>query len=440
MYINACPLVYFFSSLVTKNIYMKRIFFKFLLLCFPLFISGQTLRLDSCQQKARLNYPLIQQFDLIEKTSDYNLSNAAKAYLPQLSLNARATYQSDVTSLSINIPNVVIPTLSKDQYQASIELSQLIWDGGAIKATKKSLQATAESEMQKIELDLYGLKDRVNQMFFGVLLLNEQLKQNSILQEELTTNYKRIEALKENGVANQTDLDIISVERINAQQRFTDLQSTRKSFVEMLSALTAIEINENTVFQKPLVPVIDFGAEIKRPELLMLDAQAAAIESQRDIISASNLPKLGFFVQGGYGKPALNMLSNDFAPFYIGGLRLSWNLSGFYTQKSNFGKIDVSKKSIDVQKETFIFNNNLLNKQSQNEIEKLNQIIRKDDEVIRLRKNIKKATKVKIENGTATVTDLLREINAENTAIQGKLMHEIQLFMASYQYLNNTNN
>jgi outer membrane protein TolC len=419
---------------------MKRIVFKFLLLCFPLSILGQTLKLDSCQQNARLNYPLIKQFDLIDKTSDYNLSNASKAYLPQMNLSARATYQSNVTSLPINIPNVVIPALSKDQYQAAIELSQLIWDGGATGSVKKSLRAQAESERQKVEVDLYAISDRVNQMFFSVLLLNEQLKLNLILQDELTVNYKRIEVLKQNGMANQTDLDIVSVERINAKQRQADLQSTRKSFVDMLEALTAIKINESTVFEKPLIPNIDYVPTIKRPELLFFEAQSQLVESQRDIVTASNLPKLGLFVKGGYGKPALNMLSNNFEAFYIGGLNLSWNLSGFYTQKSNFAKINVSKKMIDVQKETFLFNNDLQNKQSKNEIEKLKQLLRDDDEMIVLRTNIKKATEVKVEFGTATITDLLRELNAENRAIQAKSMHEIQLYMASYQYKYNTNN
>lgn len=402
--------------------------------------GAQNVTLENCQESAKNNYPLVKQYGLIEQTTQYNISNANKAYLPQVNISARATYQSEVTKLPIALPGVVIPELTKDQYQATLEVSQTIWDGGIVKAQKKSIQASTEAEKQKLEVDLYALKDRVNQLYFGTLLLNEQLIQNNILQDELALNYKRIEAYKMNGVANQTDLDAIKVEQINAQQREIEIKSTRKSFLEMLSALTGLAINENSILEKPIVPTLDFNAENKRPELLMLNAQSTFLESQRDMVVAGNLPKIGAFVQGGYGKPGLNMLTNEFSPFYIGGLRLSWNLSGFYTQKSNLNKIEISKKSVDVQKETFLFNNNLATKQQQNEIERLKTNINNDDEIITLRNNIKKSSEVKVANGTATVTDLLREINAENMAKQTKLLHEIQLLMSSYQFKNNTNN
>lgn len=402
--------------------------------------GAQNVTLENCQESAKNNYPLVKQYGLIEQTTQYNISNANKAYLPQVNISARATYQSEVTKLPIALPGVVIPELTKDQYQATLEVSQTIWDGGIVKAQKKSIQASTEAEKQKLEVDLYALKDRVNQLYFGTLLLNEQLIQNNILQDELALNYKRIEAYKMNGVANQTDLDAIKVEQINARQREIEIKSTRKSFLEMLSALTGLAINENSILKKPIVPTLDFNAENKRPELLMLNAQSTFLESQRDMVVAGNLPKIGAFVQGGYGKPGLNMLTNEFSPFYIGGLRLSWNLSGFYTQKSNLNKIEISKKSVDVQKETFLFNNNLATKQQQNEIERLKTNINNDDEIITLRNNIKKSSEVKVANGTATVTDLLREINAENMAKQTKLLHEIQLLMSSYQFKNNTNN
>ncbi len=401
---------------------------------------AQILTIESCQEKAKANYPLLKQYGLIEKTAQYNLSNANKAYLPQLNLSARATYQSAVTQLPISIPGVVIPELSKDQYQAAVEVSQVIWDGGVTTAHKKSIKAATEADKQKLEVELYALKDRVNQLFFGTMLLNEQLKLNAILQDELAINYKRIEALKQNGVANQTDLDAIKVEQINALQREIELMSTKKSFLEMLAAFTAIGIDNNTVLEKPSLPSIKLNADVNRPELALLNAQSNFLESQTDMIKAGNLPKLGAFIQGGYGKPGLNMLSNEFSAFYIGGLRLSWNLSGIYTQKANLEKIQLSKKNVDVQKETFLFNNNLQTKQQQNEMDRLKSNIKNDDEIIRLRENIKKSSEKKVENGTATITDLLREINAENIAKQTKLMHEVQLYIAVYQHKTITNN
>lgn len=404
------------------------------------FGNAQGLTIETCQDKAAANYPLVKQFGLLEKTNEYSISNANKGYLPQLSLSARLTYQSEGTELPIKIPNVTIPALSKDQYQAVLEANQTIWDGGLIKAQKKGIEASTEAEKHKLDVDLYTLKDRVNQLYFGILLLNEQLIQNDILQTELQTNYDRVAAYKRNGVANQSDLDAIKVEQLNAQQREAELRSSRKSYLQMLSALTGQPIDEKTTLEKPAMPKTDIVIENHRPEIKLFDAQSRLFESQKEAINAGNLPKIGLFVQGGVGKPGLNMLTNAVSPFYIGGVRLSWNISGFYTQKNNLEKLELSKKSVDVQKETFLFNNNLANLQQQNEIDRLKEVLKNDDEIIVLRNNIKKSAEVKVQNGTLTVTDLLREINSESLAKQTKALHEIQLYISIYQQRNTTNN
>ncbi|MDD3077517.1 MAG: TolC family protein [Paludibacter sp.] len=419
------------------------------LLAIPAFSFGQSLSLDSCQMKARNNYPLLKQYGLIEKTSDYNLSNASKAYLPQFSLAVKATYRSDVTKIPTMLTDVLsqmsgqpvsFPSLSKDQYQAVVELNQLIWDGGLTKAQKKSIKANSEADKQKLEVDLYALNDRINNLFFGIMLINEQLKQNDILKQELSTNYKKVEAYIQNGVAQQSDLDAIKVEQINAGQHETDLKSARKSYLQMLSAFIGKQIDENTRLEKPVLPEANIEVENKRPEVQFFAAQEKSLEAQRSAVYAANLPKIGIFAQGGYGRPGLNMFDAEFSTFYIGGIRLSWNLSGFYTQKNNLNKIETGKKTIEVQKETFLFNNNLATRQQQNDIDKLKATLTNDDEIIGLRTNIKKAAEAKVANGTLTVSDLLREIDAESLARQTKALHEIQLYMTTYQLKNNINN
>jgi len=403
--------------------------------------SMAQLTVEVCQEKAKANYPLVKQYDLIEQTAQYNISNANKGYLPQLTLSAKGTYQSQVTKLPITIPNVTIPGLSKDQYQAVVEANQVIWDGGAISAQKKITNANTEVEKQKLEVDLYTLNERVNQLYFGILLINEQLRQNDILQNELQTNYNRIASYKQNGVANQSDLDALKVEQINTQQRETELKSTQKSYFIMLSALTGLTIDTKTELIKPEINLAILNATTNhRPEIGLFDAQNELLESQKELLNAGNRPKIGAFVQGGYGKPGLNMLTNAFSDFYIGGIRLSWNLSGFYTQKNNLNKIEISKKGINVQKETFLFNSDLKTKQQQTEIEKLQSTLANDDEIIRLRGNIKKSASAKVDNGTLSITDLIREINAEDQAKQLKSLHEIQLIMNVYQLKNNINN
>ena len=430
---------------------MKQLILNFLLLiCLPIGVFGQSITLDECQTKAKANYPLVKQYDLIEQTAQYNISNANKGYLPQLTLSAKATYQSDVTQIpavlsqtlsTIAKKDISFQSLSKNQYQAVVEANQILWDGGVISAQKKTTNAGTEVEKKKLEVDLYALNDRINQLYFGILLLNEQIKQNNILQSELETNMNRIAAYKQNGVANQADLDALKVEQLNANQRETELKSTRKSYFIMLSAFTKLKIDENTEFSKPEINLSLLNDTTNhRPEISLFEAQNKIYESQKLLLNAGNLPKLNAFVQGGVGDPGLNMFKPGLSPFYIGGLRLSWNFSGLYSQKNNIRKLDISKKTTDIQKETFLFNNDLANKQQRTEIEKLQSTLSSDNEIIRLRENIKKSASVKVDNGTLTVTDLIREINAEDQAKQLKSLHEIQLIMSVYQLKNNINN
>jgi len=420
-----------------------------LLLCQPC-MKAQNLTIDICQKKAKANYPLVKQYGLIEQTAQYNISTANKGYLPQLSLSAKATYQSAVTQIPASLGDVLskltgkpfsFPELPKDQYQAMLEATQVIWDGGVIANQNKITGLSKEVEKQKLEVDLYALNDRVNQLFFGILLLNEQLKQNDILKNDLLTNYDRLVAYKQNGIAYQADLDALSVEQLNANQRESDMKSTRKSFCIMLSALTGLVIQDNTELTKPSISLaILKDSSNHRPELGLFEAQNSLYESQKSLLYAGNRPKIGAFVQGGYGQPGLNMFTAGFSPFYIGGIRLTWNISGLYSQKNNLNKIDLSKKTVDIQKETFEFNNNIVTRQQQTEIEKLQSTLANDTEIIRLRQNIKKATSSKMENGTASVSDLIREINAENMALQAKSLHEIQLLINVFQLKNNINN
>ena len=428
----------------------KLILFPMVLLLCQLSVKAQSLTIETCQEKANANYPLVKQYGLIEQTAQYNVSNANKGYLPQLSISAKATYQSAVTQIPSSLGDVLskltgkpfsFPALPKDQYQAVIEATQVIWDGGVISTQKKITNLSKEVEKQKLEVDLYALKDRVNQLFFGILLLNEQLKQNDILKNDLLTNFNRLNAFKQNGIAYQADLDALNVEQLNTNQREADLKSTRKSFSIMLSALTGLDISDRTELTKPdLSLAVLKETSNHRPELRLFEAQNNLYESQKSLLDAGNRPRIGAFVQGGYGQPGLNMFTTGFSPFYIGGIRFSWNISGLYSQKNNLNKIDLSKKTVDIQKETFEFNNNIVTRQQQTEIEKLQSTLANDDEIIRLRRNIKKAATSKLENGTASVSDLIREINAENQAIQLKSLHEIQLLMNVYQLKNNINN
>jgi outer membrane protein TolC len=400
-------------------------------------VSAQ-LTLENCQIKAKENYPLIKQYDLIKQSENYSLSNANKGYLPQFAISGKATYQSEVTKLPIKLPGISVPKMSKDQYQATAEVNQVVWDGGNISAQKAATKASTIVDTQKNEVDLYALTDRVNQLFFGILSLNQQLKLNDLLQKELQTNYDKIAVCIQNGIGNPADLDAIKVEQLKTKQRRVEISASQKSFCDMLSVFIEEPISKPETLIKPEKCVI--GETNNRPELKLFEAQTNLFSSQKSTIKAANMPRINLFLQGGYGRPGLNMLDNDFSAFYLGGVRLSWNFGTLYTEKNNLRKIELNKKSVNVQKETFLFNSQLKSLQQKNEISKLGDIVSDDDEIIRLRTNIKKASQAKVLNGTLSVSDLIRDVNAESQAMVDKALHEIQLLQVIYNLKEITNN
>lgn len=399
-----------------------------------LLLNAQTnsISLDSCYLLAKRNYPLVKQYELIEKTKDYSLENIAKGYLPQININGQATYQSDITQLPKIIPGV--PVLTKDQYRLYAEADQPIYDGGIIKEQKKLQEANSIVDKQKLEVELYKLEDRINQLFFGILLIDEQLKQNALTKDDIQLGLDKVNAQIANGTALRSNADVLKAELLKANQQTVELNSNRKAFTDMLSLFIKKPLDENTVFIKP--PDIIPSPEIKRPELLMYDYQHKIFDAQNNLLTAQNRPKLSFFVQGGFGKPAFNILSNNFDPFYIGGLKLNIPLSGFYTIKNDRALLNINKENIDLQKETFLFNTHIALKQQNADIVKLQTFLKTDDEIIPLRTNVKKAALAQLENGVINSSDYLREVNAEDNAKQNKILHEIQLLLAQYNERN----
>lgn len=429
---------------------MKRICV-ILFACFPLF-SGvargqETITLAQCYEWAHANYPQIRQYGLIGQTEQYNLSNAGKGWLPQLTVSAKATYQSEVTKLPFDteklsavMPGLDIPTLSKDQYQVVAEVNQNIWDGGTIHTTRQLTKAQAAADRAQLESDLYTLNDRVNQLYFGCLLQEELIRQNQLLQKELQINIDRIAAMIDNGVANQSDRESMEVELLNARQKEIELKASLVVFGQMLSALIGKPYNKDRVLAVPDVPGNPLSAAIERPELQALDAKSYLLELQNKQITSGLMPRVGAFVQGGYGRPGLNMLEDSFNPFYIAGLRLSWNMGKLYTLKNDRRKVATNRRQVEVQRETFLFNTSLQLVQQNTEIQKMTDLMKADDEIIRLRTSIKRAAEVKLANGVISVTDLIREINAEDLAKQAAAAHRIQHLNAIYNYMYTTNN
>jgi outer membrane protein TolC len=396
-------------------------------------VTAQTvdrLSIDSCYHYAKNNYPLIKQQELIEKTKLYSIGNATKGYLPQIAINGQATYQSDVTQIPISLPNMTVPALTKDQYKIYGEITQPLTDVAVINQQKQLIRDNAEVEGGKLEVELYKLKDRINQLFFGILLIDAQIRQTELLKKDIQSGIDKTSAALANGTALKSNVNMLKAELLKAGQRSTELKTNRKGYSDMLGLLINKPVTEQTILEAPVAR--NSNQTINRPELRLYDAQKKTFLVQDKLINAKNIPRLNLFFQSGYGKPALNMLNPDLDFYYIGGLRLSWNLSNFYTFKKDKKVLLLNQDMIEVQRQTFLFNTQLSLSQQQAEQNKLEELIRSDEEIIALRASIKATANTQLENGTITVNDYVTYVNAEDQAKQNQLLHQVQLLMTQY--------
>ena len=421
-----------------------KIFLSLLLFLGAWLTAGAQLTLEECYRQARANYPLIRQYGLIEKTREYNLENAARGYLPQLAFSAQATYQSDVTRIPIDLDalgftGVEIPTLSQDQYKAELSLNQTIWDGGAIRSRRKTLRTQAEVEQRDLDVSLYALRDRVNQLYFGILLTDARLGQSRVLQDELQRHLDQVASYINNGIANQADYDALRVELLKARQDEVQLRHARRAYLAMLSRFIGQELREGVTLEKPRGDRPNVSRN-QRPELALFEAQIRNLRAQDTGITAGLTPRLSLFATGGYGKPGLDMFENKFQLYGLAGVRLSWDIGSFWTQKNDRRKIQTGIQSVEAQRETFLFNTALEVEQHNATIDRYEEQLRYDDEIIALRRSVRRASEAKMANGTLSGTDLASDIHAEQAAIQEKIVHEISLLMAIYEHKYATNN
>jgi outer membrane protein TolC len=415
---------------------MKRLLF--VIINYLLFIinspAQEKLSIQQAYSLAEKSYPLTKQRDLISKTKQYSIDNLSTGFLPQLNLSGQATYQSEVTTVKVPVPGVNIESPSKDQYRVLADVNQLLYDGGSIKQQKNIQDLTEKVELQKIEVELYKLRDRINQLFLGVLYLDEQLKQVDLTRSDLNIGIKRVEAQVNNGTAFRSNLNVLQAELLKADQRAIELMASRKGYIDVLSLFINQQLAENVKLEKPVVEASVHTNDIQRPELRLYSTQEKLLGGQYKLIDSRNRPKTSLFWQGGYGRPGLNFLSNSFDFYYTAGIRLNWNFGGLYTQKKEKRIVEVSQKTVEIQKETFLLNTNTDLKRQQSEVDKLQKLVATDKAIIDLRLKVKDAAKAQLENGVITANDYLREVNAEDQARQSLITHQIQLLQAQINY------
>ena len=416
----------------------------------PVRSAGQDMRqddsvytIDRCYSLVRENYPLVDRYGLLDLTEEYTLKNAYMNYFPQISLSGSASWQAQALEFPFDLSpyGIDLPTFSKDQYAAVLELSQVIWDGGMIAANRANIRAKADVDMAQQDMNMYSLKERVNDLYFGILYIEQQIRQTDILMEDLRREYGRIESCIANGVANASDLDLIEVERITQKQNRETLSSMLEAYLRVLTLMTGVRISSADQLVMPVPEGMDkevmlsslIDAEIRRPELELYKAQEHEIDTQLDYWTAGGLPQISIFIRGGYGRPGLNMMDNSFQPFAIGGVRLVWNISKLYSL--GYGKkiVDYSKGQINTLRETFLFNTNLQIQEQVAEIRRYFRMVEDDEKIVGLREDIRRSTEAAVENGTKSASDLLLDVNKESMARKQLIMHQIEMMKALYE-------
>jgi outer membrane protein TolC len=414
---------------------MKRLLFFILL--YTASLTAQTVdkvTLDDCYTWASSNYPVAKQRGLIKQNTALSINTLEKNLLPQIELNAQGSYQSEVTTFALDIPGVKGPTpLSKDQYKATLDVKQVIWDGGVIAMQKKVLGASEQVETQRIEVEIAKLKERVNALYFNILQADANAEILQSLKKDLATRKIKADAAVLNGVALKRDVQTLQVEDLKADQRLTELQLARAAAIRVLGLLTGKSLAENTVFERPILRgSSDIGLQIDRPELRLFDLQKSLIDEQIKVYSLKNFPRIMAFGTAGYGRPGLNFLKNEFRPYALAGVMFKWNLTDFYSKTLNndLQQIRNNAQVIDIQRDVFLLNTKSVMEQQSAEITKWQSLIATDRQIVSLREKIKASATAQVENGTLTTNDYLIELNAESQARLNLALHELQLLLS----------
>lgn len=396
-------------------------------------VSAQV-TLDECKTSARDNYPAVKQYRLIELSRDYTMDNASKAWLPKVSVAARAVAMTDI------MENTVAGTaadVSNEIYGAMFQVNQTIYDGGTTAARKRVTRAEADVEKGRLDVTMYDINSRVEELFFGILTIDEKLKQIQLLQNDLELSMRTVNGMINGGLANQSDKDAIKVEQLKASQQESSLTTSRAAYVRMLAAFTGKDMSADTQFEKPetTTPAPETITN-RRPELEYYSARLRLLDEQRHTLDTKLRPQISFFGAAVYHNRINDLLKNG---TLAAGVTLSWNIGALYTRKNDIRNIETQKLQTESQRETFLLNTRMQNENSYGNINGLKKQIALDDEIITLRENIRQTTEKKVENGTETVNELLRHINAVSEARQTKAMHEIVLIRELYS-LRHTNN
>jgi len=420
------------------NTLFKTVFLIFDLVFLNLVSEAQVLKISDCYERARKNYPLIKQFELIEQSKEFTISNANKAYLPQLSMIGVAGYVFGGLP-SFSAPGAAPEDKNNFQFIGVAQLNQVLWDGGATRSHKAIIEASAEIEKANLEVTLYTIKERVNQLFFGILLIDKQSNQLRLLQEVYRKNLGKVKLLQQNGLAYSTDVDELKAELLKTDQRMLEFEYVRKAYLNMLSHLINQDLPDETVLEEP-EPRLQSQTALQRPELLLFNGQRTLDESQSRMERVTLYPKLGLLGAGVGFAPGLSLGPSDLNGVALAGINLSWNTAGLYRMKNNSNIRKLNQQKINLQEEQFLFTTALQLSQQKTEMDKKAEVLKKDDELIQLRTKIMKAYELKYENGICSLNDLISVTDKENEARSQQALHKVEWLLSQYVYATTNGN
>ena len=365
---------------------------------------------------------------MLQSQSELQTNILEKEKLPKIALNAQATYQSEVTQVPFSMPNATIEPLNKDQYRATLDVNQLLYNGGAIKAQTQLKASQIKTQQKLVDINLYQLKNLDNQYYFGLLLGQEKeellLTKRKLLQEKS----KEIQVAVKFGAVLPASEQVIEAEIIKINQQLNDVKYEQLKLWQHLEELSGTAFNTNA---KLAIPE-NFSSinDVNRPELELFELQKQQIEASQKVIATSNAPKLNAFLQGGYGNPALNMLNNSFETFYMTGIKLNWTLFDWNKTKKEKEVLEISKQIVASEKETFEVNQKRQLQEINFEIGKMETQLKSDKEIIQLREKIVRSAEAQMKNGVITSSDYLNEVTQLFESKINEKTHQIQLQLA----------
>lgn len=403
--------------------------------------ANAKLTLDYCIGRADANYPLLKKYGIIEQTNAINLSDINKSWLPAIGIYAQGTIQNAVPQFPEALRGVLdqmgqeVKGLGKLQYKIGVDISQTIWDGGQSKSQREVTRLQTEASKAELDVQLYAMHERVINLFFGVLLLEDQIRQTNNAIELLNANRNKLVSMVKNGVALQSDIDMISAQILTLDQKTIEAKNAIKGYKQVLGIYIDENISDKTLV-RPEMTIPEEGSN-NRPELKLFETRQNIINARYKNIDTSLMPRIGFFTQAYYGYPGFDyfqsMMKRDLSFNLLAGVRVSWNISPFYTKDNSRKKLELQSLTTDIEREAFLFNNELQTASQSFEIEGIKAVAQKDSEIIGLRESIRKVAMSQIDNGIIDMTDLLSKITDENQARLNASYHDIELLYAVYK-------